>query len=76
MSNFPKPTHQLYKFTSGESLYVVDIEARQVLEINSLVWDVLERCGQHTNNEIIEQLELKYNKQDILQTFEDLELLG
>ena len=76
MSNFPKPTHQLYKFTSGDSLYVVDIEARQVLEINSLVWDVLERCGQHTNNEIIEQLELKYNKQDILQTFEDLELLG
>lgn len=73
--NFPRPTRQLYKFTSGDSLYAVDIEARQVLEINSLVWDVLERCGQHTNNEIIEQLEIKHNKQDILQTFEDLELL-
>ena len=51
----------------------MDIEARQVLEINPLVWDILERCGQHTNNEIIEQLELKYNKQDILQAFGNLE---
>ena len=72
MLNFPKSTHQLHKFASGDSLYVVDIEARQVLEINSLIWDILERCSQCANDEIIEQLESTYNTEDILQAFEIL----
>ena len=75
MLSFPRSTHQLHKFASGDSLYVVDIEARQVLEINSLIWDVLDRCSRYTNNEILEQLEPKYNKQDILQVFQNFELL-
>ena len=73
MLNFPKPIHQLYKFASGDSLYVVDIDARQVLEIDSLIWDILERCSRCTNDEIVEQLEPKYKKQDILHAFEILE---
>ena len=72
MLNFPKSTHQLHKFASGDSLYVVDIDARQVLEINSLIWDILECCNQCANDEIIEQLAPKYNSQDILQAFEIL----
>lgn len=75
MLNFPKPTHQLYKFASEDSLYVVDIDARQVLEINSLIWDILDRCNQYSNDKILEQLEPKYNKQDILQAFENLDIL-
>lgn len=72
MLNFPKSTHQLHKFASRDSLYVVDIDARQVLEINSLIWDILECCNQCANDEIIEQLAPKYNSQDILQAFEIL----
>ena len=72
MLNLPKSTHQLHKFASGDSLYVVDIDARQVLEINSLIWDILERCSQYANDEIIEQLESTYSIQDILQAFEIL----
>ncbi len=72
MLNLPKSTHQLHKFASGDSLYLVDIDARQVLEINSLIWDILERCSQYANDEIIEQLEPTYSPQDILQAFEIL----
>ncbi len=75
MLNLPKPTHQLHKFASEDALYVVDIQECQILEINALIWDVLKRCDQYTNIEILEQLTPKYNKQEILEVFENLERL-
>ena len=74
MLNCPKPTHQLYKFYSDENLYVVDLDIRQVLEIDPLISDVLDRCSHCTNEEILEQLGSKYATQDIVGALEILEI--
>lgn len=74
MLSCPRPTHQLHQFYSGGNLYVVDLDARQVLEIDSLISEILDRCSRCTNEEILEQLGSKYATQDIVRALEILEI--
>lgn len=57
----PKSTTHLYKFRQGDRLFVADLSQCVVLEIDNIVWDILDLCPTGSSEEIREQLGEKYD---------------
>ncbi len=69
---YPKPTHRLHPFTRQDRLFIVDLDVGQVLEANSLIWEILQLCPKSTTDEILEVLSERYEPTLIYQAFEQL----
>ena len=68
----PKSTHRLHSFTRQDRLFIVDLDVGQVLEANSLIWEILQLCPKSTADEILEVLSERYEPTLIYQAFEQL----
>lgn len=68
----PKSTHRLHPFTRQDRLFIVDLDIGQVLEANSLIWEILQLCPKSTADEILEVLSERYEPTLIYQAFEQL----
>lgn len=71
----PKPTTNLHKFQQGDRMYVADLSQCLVLEIDNIVWDILDLCPTGSNDEIIETLGKKYDTEFVLAALESLATL-
>jgi len=76
MNEYPKPLHKLYQFKWHEKLYVADLDACKVLEIDELTRKVLDFCTDLTMDEIFEQLREIYEADEITQCLKALENMG
>ncbi len=68
----PKPTTHLHKFRQGNRLYVADLSQCVVLEIDSIVWDILGLCPTGSSEEIIEKLGKTYSNESVIAALESL----
>ncbi|MCY4566848.1 MAG: glycosyltransferase family 4 protein [Candidatus Poribacteria bacterium] len=76
MFDFPKTLHQLHLFEADGVLYAADIEKVRVVEISTVMADILELAETQTNEEIVQTLKISYIEDDILEAFERFEELG
>jgi len=74
--DFPKTLHQLHLFEADGVLYAADIEKVRVVEISTVMADILELAETQTNEEIVQTLKISYIEDDILEAFERFEELG
>lgn len=74
MLECPKKTHKIHKFTYDGNMYVADLDRCQVLEIDQIIWDILELCSSYDNEQLIEELSKKYDDETLI--IEALEELG
>ena len=68
----PKSTTHLHKFRQGDRLYVADLSQCLVLEIDNIVWEILDLCPSFSSEEIIERLERKYNDDLVIEALNTL----
>ena len=68
----PKSTTHLHKFQQGDRLYVADLSQCLVLEIDDIVWEILDLCPSFSSEEIIERLERKYNRDLVIEALNTL----
>ena len=68
----PKSTTHLHKFQQGDRLYVADLSQCLVLEIDNIVWEILDLCPSFSSEEIIERLEGKYNRDLVIEALNTL----
>ena len=68
----PKPTTHLHKFRQGDRLYVADLSQCLVLEIDNIVWEILDLCPSFSSEEIIEALEKKYGSESVIAALNSL----
>lgn len=68
----PKPTTNLHKFRQGDRLYVADLSQCVVLEIDNIVWDILDLCSSFSNEEIIARLGEKYDTELVVDSLNSL----
>ena len=68
----PMRSHEIQRFRVDERLYVTDVEVGKVLEIDEVIWDVIEYCDSATNDEIVATLSEKYSEDEIYAAFEAL----
>ena len=68
----PKPTTHLHKFRQGDRLYVADLSQCLMLEIDDIVWEILDLCPSFSSEEIIERLEGKYNRDLVIEALNTL----
>ena len=75
MFDFPKTLHPLHLFEADGVLYAADIEKARVVEISTVMADILELAETQTNEEIVQTLKISYIEDDILEAFERFEEL-
>ena len=75
MFDFPKTLHQLHLFETDGVLYAADIEKARVVEVSTVMADILELAETQTNEEILQTLKPSYIEDDILEAFERFEEL-
>ena len=75
MFDFPKTLHQLHLFEEDGVLYATDIEKARVIELSTVMADILELAETQTNEEIVQTLKTSYIEDDILEAFERFEEL-
>ena len=69
----PKPTTHLHKFRQGNHrMYVADLSQCLVLEIDEIVWEILDLCPSFSSEEIIERLERKYDCDLVIEALNSL----
>ena len=68
----PKPTAHLHKFRQGNRMYVADLSQCVVLEIDSIVWEILDLCPSFSGEEIIEALGKKYGSESVIAALNSL----
>ena len=68
----PKPTTHLHKFRQGNRMYVADLMQCVVLEIDNIVWEVLDLCPVLSSEEIIERLGKKYDSDLVIAALDSL----
>jgi len=69
--------HRIHKFKHADSLYVADLERCRILEIDQVIWDILEGYSQTDDAEqLMCILSERYGKADIESAFETLSKLG
>ena len=73
MLDFPKPLHQLHLFAENDVLYAADLEKARVVELSTVMADILKLAETQTNEEIVQTLKTSYREDDILEAFESLE---
>ena len=65
-----------HKFKKGERKYVADLDTNDIIEVNDVEWDILERYGTQTQYQIVEALKEKYKVNAIFDGIARLERLG
>lgn len=75
MLQCPKSMHKIHKFTYNGRFYVADINRTKVIEVDELVWKVLDLVCDHTNEEIIKQLSATCSESEVIDALEVLEEL-
>ena len=75
MIDFPKTLHQLHLFEEGDVFYAADLDKARVVEIPTVMVDVLKLAETQTNEEIVRTLKTSYTEDDISEAFERLEEL-
>ena len=76
MFDSPKTLHQLHLFEADGVLYAADIEKARVVELSTVMADILELAETQTNEEIVQTLKTSYIEDDILEAFERFEELN
>ena len=71
----PKPTTHLHKFQQGNRMYVTDMSQCLVLEIDDIVWDILDLCPSFSSEEIIEKLGKKHDTELVIAALNSLATL-
>ena len=72
----PKPTTHLHKFRQGNHrMYVADLSQCLVLEIDDIVWEILDLCPSFSSEEIIERLGRKYDCDLVIEALNSLATL-
>ncbi len=67
---------QHHKFEQGGRKYVADLETNDIIQVNDVEWDVLDRYATQTQYQIVEELKEKYKVASIFDAIERLEQLG
>ena len=75
MFDFPKTLHPLHLFEADGVLYAADIEKARVVELSTVMADILKLAETQTNEEIVQTLKTSYIEDDILEAFERFEEL-
>ena len=76
MFDSPKTLHQLHLFEENGVLYAADIEKARVVELSTVMVDILKLAETQTNEEIVQTLKISsYIEDDILEAFERFEEL-
>ena len=68
----PKPTTHLHKFQQDDRMYVADLSQCVVLEIDNIVWEILNLCSLFSSEEIIEELGKKYDPESVIAALNSL----
>ncbi len=63
----PKPTTHLHKFRQGDRMYVADLSQCVVLEIDNVVWEILNLCSSFSSEKIMEGLGKKYGSELVIE---------
>ena len=72
----PKPTTHLHKFRQGNHrMYVADLSQCLVLEIDDIVWEILDLCPSFSSEEIIEKLGKKHDTKLVIAALNSLATL-
>ena len=71
----PKPTTHLHKFRQSNRMYVADLSQCLVLEIDDIVWEILDLCPSFSSEEIIERLGRKYDREFVIAALDSLATL-
>ena len=64
------------KFEQGGRKYVADLETNDIIQVNDVEWEILDRYGTQTKYQIVEGLKEKYKIISIFNGIERLERLG
>lgn len=67
---------QHYKFEKGGRKYVADLETNDIIQVNDLEWEILDRYGTQSLYKIVEGLKENYKTASIFNGIERLERLG
>lgn len=65
-----------YKFEKDGRKYVTDLETNDIIQVNDVEWEILDRYGTQTKYQIVEGLKEKYKIASIFNGIERLERLG
>ena len=65
-----------HKFKQNDRKYVADLETNDIVEVNGVEWDILQRYGTQTQYQIVEALKEKYKVNAIFDGIARLERLG
>ena len=71
----PKPTTHLHKFRQADRMYVADLSQCLVLEIDDIVWEILDLCPSFSSEEIIEKLGKKHDTELVIAALNSLATL-
>ena len=72
MFDFPKTLHQLHLFEAAGISYAADIERARVVELSTVMVDILKLAETQTSEEIVQMLKTSYMEDEILEAFERL----
>ena len=65
-----------HKFKQNHRKYIADLETNDIVEVNEVEWDILQRYGTQTQYQIVEALKEKYKVNVIFDGIARLERLG
>ncbi|MCE2416746.1 glycosyltransferase, partial [Candidatus Poribacteria bacterium] len=68
----PKPTMHLHKFRQSNRMYVADLSQCLVLEIDDIVWEILDLCPSFSSEEIVEKLGKKHDTELVVAALDSL----
>lgn len=72
MLNLPKSLHQLHIFEKDDGLYAADLDKARIVEISSVIAEILKLVETQTTEEITQGLTGTYSKDEIQGAFETL----
>ncbi|MCE2401471.1 glycosyltransferase [Candidatus Poribacteria bacterium] len=70
MFDFPRVLHRLCLFEEDGVLYAADIEKARVIEISTVMVDILKLAEEQTSEEIVQTLNPSYSEDEIYEAFE------
>ncbi len=73
MLQCPISLHRIKKFTKNNCLYVADINATEVIEIDELTGEILDLCTSLDTEKIIQKLSAAHGEEKVILALEELE---
>ena len=70
MFNFPKTLHHLYLFEENAAVYAADLEKATIVELSTVMVDILKFAETQTSEEIAQTLMDSYEEEEIFEAFE------